>query len=171
MLVTNKEEQKTYIEEMMECKNPIQFGINDKQQLVLQNHWASDLYVAYFSGRWYASNGENKGCSKYADKDPHIFFAYGDGLYLEPKGKSSMEVTAHDIQLTEKAFSCLLFCHNKTLGIVVADGSKYSTVITEEFCANHSLWKLLLMSICAMIRQHDQDAANEIELFWRSGNE
>ena len=53
----------------------------------------------------------------------------------------------------------------------MADGSKSDTVFTEEFEANHSLWKMFLMSICAMIRQHNSEAANEIEEFWKTNDE
>ena len=42
MLVTNKEEQKMCMEEIVGCKNPMLFGINAEKKLVLQNHWTSD---------------------------------------------------------------------------------------------------------------------------------
>lgn len=171
MLVTNKEEQKMCMEEIVGCKNPMLFGINAEKKLVLQNHWTSDLYLAYFGGNWYASNGEKQGGSKYRKLDPHLFFAYGDGLYLEPKGKGKMEASASNIKLSEDTHSFLLFYQNKILGIVVADGSKSDTVFTEEFEATHCLWKMFLMSICAMIRQHNSEAANEIEEFWNTNDE
>ena len=51
-------------------------------------------------------------------------------------------------------------------GMVVADGSKSSAVLLEEFRASRKMWKLLLLSTCAMIRQYDINAADEIEEFW-----
>ena len=49
----------------------------------------------------------------------------------------------------------LLFCKGMKIGLIVADGSKSSTIMMEEFRATRKMWKLLLISTCAMIRHYD----------------
>lgn len=89
----------------------------------------SFLFELYFGGNWNASNGEKQGGSKYRKLDPHLLFAYGDGLYLEPKGRGKMEASASNMKLSKDTHGFLLFYQNKILGIVVSDGSKSDTVL------------------------------------------
>lgn len=124
----------------------------------------------HFNGKWYASAIEKQG-SSHDTKSRIDLFAFGSKLYLEITAHDVAEISAPQIPLSENHHSFLLFYSNKRLAIVIADGSCTKNVIIEEFYANPHLWKLLLISVCAMIRRHDSEAADEIEKFWNESDE
>ena len=165
-MIISKDESDICLESIIDSSYPMFFGIDNDNLLLLQNHWTSNLYLAYFKGIWYASNCDTTGASKFRPKGPQVFFAYGDGVYLEAKGKFKSERAEANIPLSAGTHSYLLVFYNKKIGVVIADGRRSETVIMEEFDATHGLWKILLLSFCSMIRQHDSTASNEIEEFF-----
>lgn len=166
MIITDKEELESYCEDIVTAKHPIIFNINEDGQLVLENGWSCSLFVAYIRGDWFASGFEKDGKVKIKNKVPQQIFAIGNKLYMEAKGTRKYEVAAPNIPLSKENHTFLLFCHGMQIGVVIADGSKSSTVLVEEFRATRNMWKLLLLSVIAMIQQHDNNAADEIEGFW-----
>lgn len=171
MIITNKETLESYCEDMISSKHPMLFHINEDGQLVLENHWSCDLFLAYIRGDWVASGFEKDGKAKFNNKVQQHLFAIGNKLYMEPTGTGKYEVATPNIPLSKAHHSFLLFCHGMQIGMVIADGSKSSTVLMEEFRTSRNMWKLLLLSICAMIRQYDNNAADEIEGFWNLSEE
>ena len=97
---------------------------------------------------------------------PICFFAYGNGLYLEPIGKGRTEVASSTHSLSEDTHSFLLFCRSKTIGVVIADGGQSASVIIEEVDATRKLWRVFLLSINSMISRYDSASAKENEEFW-----
>lgn len=166
MIIKGRETLEAYHEEIMTSKNPLAFIINENENLALLDNWESNLFLCYIRGKWYASNLEKKGGSENRRSAPHEVFFIGSKLYLEAKKGDQAELTAPAIPLSEDHVTLLLFCKGMKIGLIIADGSKSSTIMMEEFRATRTMWKLLLISTCAMIRQHDHDAADEIEAFW-----
>ena len=166
MIIKGRDKLETYYEDIMDSKNPLAFTINENENLALEDCWESNLFLCYIRGNWYASNLEQKGGSENRKIGPHQFFFIGNKLYLEAKTMEEAELAAPAIPLSDNHVTFLLFCKGMKIGLIVADGSKTSTIMMEEFRATRKMWKLLLISTCAMIRQHDYDAADEIETFW-----
>ena len=166
MIITDKEKLESYFEDIVSAKHPLIFNINEDGQLVLENSWNCNLCLAYIRGDWFASGFEKDGKAKTKNKIPQQLLAIGKKLYMESKGNGKYEVATPNIPISKENHTFLLFCHGMQIGMVIADGSKSSTVLVEEFRTTRNMWKLLLLSICAMIRQYDSNAADEIEGFW-----
>ena len=166
MIITDKETIESYCEDILAAKRPIIFYINEDDQLVLENCWNCDLFLAYIKGDWFASGFEKDGKTKKKEGGPQQLFAIGNKLYMESKGTGKYEVATPKIPLSKENHTLLLFCHGMQIGMVIADGGKSGTVLMEEFRTTRNMWKLLLLSTCAMIRQYDSNAADEIEGFW-----
>jgi len=171
MIITDRKQWAAALEEITSCDQPLLFGINEKGQLTLKNHWESDLYLAYFRGHWYASANEKKDGSENRFKIAHDLFAYGDGQYCEYLGPGGSEYASKDIPLDAETHSFLIFYHDRSLQLLIADGSRSGKIITEAFPANHHLWKFLVVVMCAMIQAYDADAAREIKDFWNYDKE
>lgn len=166
MIIRDKKQWHAGLEEITGCDQPLLFGINTEGQLILKNHWESDLFLAYFRGSWYASANEKKGGSENRPKITHDLFAYGDGQYCEYLGPAGSEYASADLPLSDGTHSFLLFYHDRSLQILIADGSRSDKIITAAFPANHHMWKFLVVVMCAMIQAYDSDAAKEIKDFW-----
>jgi len=166
MIITDKETLESYFEDVLTAKRPMVLNINEDGQLVLESCWSCDLFLVYVRGNWYASAFERDGKPKTHNKGPQRLFVMANKLYMESKDKWKYEVSAPNIPLSKENQTFLLFCRGMQIGMVIGDGSKSSTVLIEEFRTSRNMWKLLLLSTCAMIRQCDKHAADEIEEFW-----
>lgn len=171
MIITDNYQQESYFESIIDSGYPMVFSINQDGQLVANNYWTSDFYIAYFRGNWYASNNEKKGSSQESTYENLQLFAYADKLYMEYLGNGRSEVSGSKMPLDKDTHSFLIYCHKMALVMVVADGSKTDTVIISGFRATRDVWRFLFISLCAMIRQHDAAAAEEIEAFWAKDKE
>lgn len=123
------------------------------------------LFTAYVNGNWYASNGAYRKSSKsIPSSGQHLFTTNQDILWL-PIDEEYAEIANPSLPLSPKTHAYLFVSTSTHYGVIIADG-KLKHVIRTELKKNMSNIRLLVLGITAMIREHDEASANEIEDFW-----
>lgn len=167
MLIKDESEITEKIEDIYSSQKALFLYYHESGNLVIQNRWESSFYLAYLDGHWYSSCNKKKGGSDNRRVGNFLILALDNIWYIAPRKRNLAEFSTPKSPLSKDHHTFILFCHKMKLYLIAADGTKTETFIYEEFHATPKLWKILFMSVCAMIRQYDSASADDIEDFWK----
>lgn len=152
------------------AKDCAYFRILPTGELQINNRFKSYVFLAYVRGNWFASYGMRKSSSIEIPEQGINLFAYGDNSIWIQNNEKDVDVSTSILPLDESTKVVLFAFTGKSYDVIIADGSKYSTVISTYFKKTPENTLFLIMALTSMIRQYDEKAADDILKFWFSKN-
>ena len=152
------------------AKDCAYFRILPTGELQINNRFKSYVFLAYVRGNWFASYGMRKNSSIEIPEQGINLFAYGNNSIWIQNNEKDVDVSTSILPLDESTKVVLFAFTGKSYDVIIADGSKYSTVISTYFKKTPENTLFLIMALTSMIRQYDEKAADDILRFWFSKN-
>ena len=152
------------------AKDCTYFRISPTGELQINNRFKSYVFLAYVRGNWFASYGMRKSSSIEIPEQGINLFAYGNNSIWIQNNEKDVDVSTSILPLDESTKVVLFAFTGKSYDVIIADGSKYSTVISTYFKKTPENTLFLIMALTSMIRQYDEKAADDILRFWFSKN-
>ena len=152
------------------AKDCAYFRILPTGELQINNRFKSYVFLAYVRGNWFASYGMRKSASMEIPETGLDLFVYGDNSIWIQNNENNVDVSTSVLPLDESTRVVLFAFTGKTYDIIIADGSKYATVISTYVKKTLENTLFLIMALTSMIRQYDDKAADDILQFWFSKN-
>ena len=152
------------------AKDCAYFRILPTGELQINNRFKSYVFLAYVRGNWFASYGMRKSSSIEIPDQGINLFAYGNNSIWIQNNEKDVDVSTSILPLDESTQVVLFAFTGKSYDVIIADGSKYNTVISTYFKKTPENTLFLIMTLTSMIRQYDDKAADDILQFWFSKN-
>ena len=152
------------------AKDCAYFRILPTGELQINNRFKSYVFLAYVRGNWFASYGMRKSSSIEIPEQGINLFAYGNNSIWIQNTEKDVDVSTSILPLDESTKVVLFAFTGKSYDVIIADGSKYSTVISTYFKKTPENTLFLIMALTSMIQQYDEKAADDILQFWFSKN-
>lgn len=171
MIITDDHIIRKTLDAIASAKDCSYYRILPTGELKINNSFKSYVYLAYARGNWFASFGTRKGASMKIPEKGMDLFAYGHDSICIQTEKQEVDISNPVIPLDENtriflfAFSEKAYS-GKAYDVIIADGSRYSTVLTTCVTKTEENRSFLVMALTAMIREYDPKAADDILKFW-----
>lgn len=170
MIINDNHMKMKALDAISGAKDCAYFRILPTGELQINNHFKSYIFLAYVRGNWFASYGMRKSASMEIPQKGLDLFVYGDNSIWIQNNENNVDVSTSVLPLDESTRVVLFAFTGKTYDIIIADGSKYATVISTYVKKTQENTLFLIMALTSMIRQYDDKAADDILQFWFSKN-
>lgn len=170
MIINDNHMKMKALDAISGAKDCAYFRILPTGELQINNHFKSYVFLAYVRGNWFASYGMRKNSSIEIPEQGINLFAYGNNSIWIQNNEKDVDVSTSILPLDESTKVVLFAFTGKSYDVIIADGSKYSTVISTYFKKTPENTLFLIMALTSMIRQYDDKAADDIVQFWFSKN-
>jgi hypothetical protein len=166
MIITDNHMKYKTLDTIAESKDCTYYRILSTGELLINNLFKSYVYLAYVRGNWFASFGTRKGASVAIPENGLDLFAYGNNSLWIQTSDNDVDLSTPVIPLDQNTRVMLFAFSGKAYDLVIADGSKYRTTISTWVKKTTDNTAFLIMALTAMIRQYDEQSADEILKFW-----
>lgn len=169
MIITEKNEQAHFWNKILKETNRHIYRMRPDGLLEYDGTCISENFLAYVDGKWYGSRFGKTGTSdiELAESNHNKFlFAITEYRYFSMLEDNTVEYASGAKPLSEDAVAFLMAIHKTNLCVYMIDGSKYTQPLMLAVPAEYQNFELFALSIIALIRQYNADAAKEIEEFW-----
>ena len=166
MIIDNIKIKTEALEAISSARDCAYYRILPTGELQINNGFKSYVFLSYVRGNWFASIGERKSASSTIPKDGQSLFAYGNNSLWAPNDNSGVDISTPVIPLDENTRIFQFAFSGKNLDVIIADGSRYSRLISTSLPHTPENKTFLIMALTSMIRQYDEKAADAILQFW-----
>lgn len=156
MIITNKKVKEKSLEAISKAKDCAYFRILQTGELLINNYFKSHVFLAYVRGHWFASYGNRKGASIEIPENGLDLFAYGDNSIWVQNNDNVVDISTPVIPLDENTCVVLFTFTWNGYDVIIADGSKYNTVVSTNIKKTDRNTTFLIMTLTALIRQYDE---------------
>lgn len=168
MIVDNKNIKFKVLEAISSARDCTYYRILSTGELQINHKFQSHVFLVYVRGNWFASYGQRKRASMVIPEKGVDLFAYGNNsLWIENNNKE-VDVATPVVPLDSNTQIVLFAFSGKSYDVIIADGSRYNTVISTSLPKTSENDAFLIMTMTSLIRQYDEKAADEILKFWFS---
>ena len=169
MIISDKKEQVHYLDKICNEKSHYLLRINSNGMLEINHQFTADLCLGYLNGIWYgyrdmmaaASDGFLQGINT-----GKFLFAISEKRFLARREDGTTEFASSSKPLSSDALGFFTFAHDNKLCLYVIDGSKYKEPLAMATLKKEDNLEIFALSVIAMVRQVDPDAASKMEGFW-----
>lgn len=170
MIINDNHMKMKALDAISGAKDCAYFRILPTGELQINNHFKSYVFLAYVRGNWFASYGMRKSSSVEIPEQGINLFAYGDNSIWIQNNENNVDVSTSVLPLDESTHAILFAFYKKEFMVIIADGSKFSNVISTYVKKTPENTLFLIMALTSMIRQYDEKAADDILKFWLNKN-
>ena len=168
MIIDNNKIKAEALEAISNAKDCRYYRVLPTGELQINNGFKSYVFLAYVRGDWFTSYGFRKSASVKIPEDGVSLLAYGNNSLWLPNEKNGVDISTPVIPLDENTRIVLFAFSGKAYDVIIADGSRCSTVISTSLPKTPENDAFLIMTMTSLIRQYDENAADEILKFWFS---
>ena len=168
MIIDNNKIKAEALEAISIAKDCRFYRVLPTGELQINNSFKSYVFLAYVRGEWFTSYGFRKSASVKIPEDGVSLLAYGNNSLWLPNEKDGVDISTPVIPLDENTCIVLFAFSGKAYDVIIADGSRCSTVISTSLPKIPENDAFLIMTMTSLIRQYDENAADEILKFWLS---
>ena len=168
MIIDNNKIKAEALEAISSAKDCRYYRVLPTGELQINNGFKSYVFLAYVRGDWFTSYGFRKSASVKIPEDGVSLLAYGNNSLWLPNEKDGVDISTPVIPLDENTRIVLFAFSGKAYDVIIADGSRCSTVISTSLPKTPENDAFLIMTMTSLIRQYDENAADEILRFWFS---
>lgn len=166
MIIKDKKIKFEALEAISNSKDCSYYRMLPTGDLEINNGFKSYVFLAYVRGDWFASFGERKGASAAIPEKGLTLFVHGNNsLWIQNKNHE-VDISTPVIPLDKSTQVALFAFSGKNLDVIIADGSRYSRLISTSLPHTPENKTFLIMALTSMIRQYDEKTADEILQFW-----
>lgn len=169
MIITEKNEQAHFWNKILKETNRHIYRMRPDGLLEYDGTCISENFLAYVDGNWYGSRFGKIGTSdiELAESNHNKFlFAITEYRYFSMLEDNTMEYASGAKPLSEDAVAFLMSIHKTNLCVYMIDGSKYTQPLMLAVPAEYQNFELFALSIIALVRQYNTEAAKQMEEFW-----
>ena len=91
MIIKDESKITRILEDIVTSKKALFLYHRENGNLVIQNHWESSFYLAYFDGHWYSSCNKKKGGSDNRRAGNFLILALDKIWYIAPRKRNLAE--------------------------------------------------------------------------------
>ena len=166
MIINNNKIKNEALEAISNARDCTYYRILPTGELQINNGFKSYVFLSYVRGNWFVSLGERKSASAAIPKDWLGLFACGNNSLWVPKDNNDVDISTPVIPLDESTRIVQFAFSGKNYDVIIADGSKYSRMISASLPNTQENRAFLILTLTSMIRQYDEKAADDILQFW-----
>ena len=168
MIIDNKNIKFKVLEAISSARDSTYYRILSTGELQINHKFQSHVFLAYVRGNWFASYGQRKCVSIEIPEKGLDLFAYGNNSLWIENNNEEVDVATPVVPLDSNTRIVLFAFSGKAYDVIIADGSRCSTVISTSLPKTPENDVFLIMSMTSLIRQYDEKAADDILKFWFS---
>lgn len=169
MIITEKNEQAHFWNKILKETNRHIYRMRPDGLLEYDGTCISENFLAYADGKWYGSRFGKTGTSDIALAESNhnkFLFAITEYRYFSMLEDNTVEYASGATPLSEDAVAFLMSIHKTNLCVYMIDGSKYTQPLMLAVPAEYQNFELFALSIIALVRQYNAEAAKQMEEFW-----
>lgn len=168
MIIDNKKIKSQALDAISSARDCRFYRVLPTGELQINNSFKSYVFLAYVRGNWFTSFGFRKNASVKIPEDGVSLLAYGNNSLWVPNDNGGTDISTPVIPLDENTRIVLFAFSGKAYDVIIADGSRCSTVISTSLPKTQENDAFLIITMTSLIRQYDENAADEILKFWFS---
>ena len=166
MLIRDNKMKMKSLDAIANAKDCSYYRMLPTGHLLINHYFKSYVFLAYVRGNWFASYGNRKGSSMAVPENGlDLFASSNDSIWIQNED-GDIDVSTSLLPLDKSTCALLFAFSGKSYDVIIADGSKYHTVITTSIKKTDDNTAFLIMALTALIRQYDSKAADDILNFW-----
>ena len=166
MIIKDRKFKFEALEAISNSKDCSYYRMSPTGNLEINNGFKSYVFLAYVRGDWFASFGERKAASTAIPEKGLTLFVHGNNSLWIQNENHEVDISTPVIPLDKSTQVALFAFSGKNLDVIIADGSRYSRLISTSLPHTPENKTFLIMALASMIRQYDDKAADEILKFW-----